>query len=61
VLGPVFRWTSHRGETFDRDVYVRANAQGRLRCLARVVEQADVVVVGGSQCRASRTVTARRE
>lgn len=46
VLHPQFWWTSHRGETFDRDAYVRANTGGGLRWLAQVVEQVDVVVVG---------------
>jgi ketosteroid isomerase-like protein len=31
---------------FDRDAYVRANTGGRLRWLAQVLEQVDVVVVG---------------
>jgi hypothetical protein len=46
VLHPGFQWTSHRGEMFDRDAYVRANTGGRLRWLAQVLEQVDVVVVG---------------
>lgn len=28
LLHPDFRWTSHRGDRFDRDAYVRANCGG---------------------------------
>ena len=45
-LHPGFRWTSHRGEVFDREAYVAANTGGALVWRRQVVEAPDVVVAG---------------
>ncbi len=45
LLHPRFRWTSHRGEQFDRESYLEADTRGGLRWHAQVLEQVDVVVV----------------
>ena len=47
-LHPGFRWTSHRGEVFDRDSYVAANTGGALVWRRQVVEAPDVVLAGGT-------------
>jgi len=46
VLHPGFRWTSHRGEMFDRAEYVRSNTAGRLVWRQQLVESSEVVVAG---------------
>ena len=45
-LHPLFGWTSHRGDTFDRETYVRRNTGGGLRWHGQALEDARVVVVG---------------
>jgi hypothetical protein len=45
-LHPVFRWTSYRGERFDREAYVTANTSSALRWLGQRMEGPDVVVDG---------------
>ncbi|GAA3393603.1 nuclear transport factor 2 family protein [Cryptosporangium minutisporangium] len=46
VLHPRFRWTSHRGEVFDRAAYVRSNTAGGLVWRQQLVDRTDVVVLG---------------
>jgi len=46
LLHPGFRWTSHRGEVFDRAAYVAANTGGALVWRRQVVEAPDVVLAG---------------
>jgi len=46
LLHPGFRWTSHRGEVFDREGYVAANTGGALVWRRQVVQAPDVVVAG---------------
>ncbi|GAA0255611.1 nuclear transport factor 2 family protein [Cryptosporangium japonicum] len=46
LLHPAFRWTSHRGEVFDRAAYVRANTGGGLVWRQQVIESFDAVVIG---------------
>jgi ketosteroid isomerase-like protein len=46
LLHPGFRWTSHRGEVFDREGYVAANTGGALVWRRQVVAAPDVVVAG---------------
>lgn len=51
LLHPGFRWTSHRGDVFDRDTYVDDNTRGQLRwtrqslsgVVVSVVDQTGVV------------------
>lgn len=45
-LHPLFGWTSHRGDTFDRETYVQRNTGGDLRWHGQTLEDARVVVVG---------------
>jgi Domain of unknown function (DUF4440) len=45
-LHPGFRWTSYRGETFDRDGYIESNTSGRLRWRRQDLEARSVVVDG---------------
>jgi hypothetical protein len=46
LLHPGFRWTSHRGEVFDRAAYIRSNTSGRLRWNQQLFDQTDIVLVG---------------
>ncbi|WP_178379877.1 nuclear transport factor 2 family protein [Cryptosporangium aurantiacum] len=46
VLHPRFRWTSHRGEVFDRAAYVRSNTAGDLVWRQQLVDRTEVVVLG---------------
>ena len=46
LLHPLFRWTSYRGQRFDRASYVDANTGGSLRWISQRVESADVAVDG---------------
>jgi hypothetical protein len=45
-LHPLFGWTSHRGDTFDRETYVRRNTGGEVRWHGQALEGVQVVVVG---------------
>jgi hypothetical protein len=45
-LHPLFGWTSHRGDTFDRDTYVRRNTGGEVRWHGQALADVRVVVVG---------------
>ncbi|QYN35455.1 nuclear transport factor 2 family protein [Pseudonocardia sp. DSM 110487] len=45
-LHPLFGWTSHRGDTFDREAYVRRNTEGDVRWHGQTLEDVRVVVVG---------------
>jgi hypothetical protein len=45
-LHPQFAWTSHRGNTFDRETYVRRNTGGEVRWRGQALEDVRVVVVG---------------
>jgi Protein of unknown function (DUF664)/Domain of unknown function (DUF4440) len=44
-LHPLFAWTSHRGDVFDRETYVRRNTDGALRWHGQTLEGVRVVVV----------------
>ncbi|GAA3705844.1 hypothetical protein GCM10022204_24260 [Microlunatus aurantiacus] len=46
LLHPQFRWTSHRGETFERESYVDANTSGRTAWHSQRLGDADIQVVG---------------
>ena len=46
MLHPRFRWTSHRGEVFDRAHYIGSNTGTGLLWRQQLVDQTDVVVVG---------------
>lgn len=48
VLHPAFRWTSHRGEVFDRHHYIAANTAGTLVWRRQEVLEPAVVVVGST-------------
>ena len=48
LLHPGFAWTSHRGETFDRETYVRRNTGGEVRWSGQTLEDVEVVVVGAT-------------
>ena len=45
-LHPLFAWTSHRGDVFDRETYVRRNTGGDVRRHDQALEDVHVVVVG---------------
>jgi hypothetical protein len=46
MLHPAFRWTSHLGEVFDRDSYLRANTAGSLNWKKHSLSDPEVVIVG---------------
>jgi ketosteroid isomerase-like protein len=46
VLHPSFRWTSHRGEVFDRAAYLASNTSGRLRWRQQLLDDTAFVLVG---------------
>jgi ketosteroid isomerase-like protein len=46
LLHEDFRWTSHVGETFDRDEYVARNTEGHTVWRSQHLNDAEVVVVG---------------
>ena len=46
LLHPQFQWTSHRGDTFDRDAYVRANVRHGIDWQHQSVGDVSVAVVG---------------
>jgi hypothetical protein len=43
---PQLRWTSFRGDVFDRDAYVARNTSGPVRWRSQRLEQAEVVCSG---------------
>jgi ketosteroid isomerase-like protein len=45
VLHEDFRWTTHRGETFNRSEYVRRNSEGQTVWLSQELSGAEVVLV----------------
>jgi hypothetical protein len=45
-LHPELRWTSFRGDTFDRDAYAYSNTTGTLRWRSQTIEPEHVVVDG---------------
>jgi hypothetical protein len=61
LLHPRFGWVSHRGEVFDRDGYVAANATpGGVRWQAQRIEEPQVCVVGDTavlRCTVTDVVT----
>lgn len=46
LLHPKFRWTSHRGEHFDRDSYVASNTAGPLVWKRQSLHDVVVTIVG---------------
>ncbi|GAA3221348.1 nuclear transport factor 2 family protein [Nonomuraea helvata] len=46
LLHPAFHWTSHLGEQFDRDDYVRANTAGTITWKKQSLTDPEVAVVG---------------
>ena len=46
ILHPRFRWTSHRGEVFDRSAYLRSNTGGGPVWRQQLVDRTEVVVLG---------------
>lgn len=46
LLHEDFRWTSHTGETFDRDDYIERNTAGPVAWRSQHFDDMDVVVVG---------------
>jgi ketosteroid isomerase-like protein len=46
LLHPDFRWTSHVGETYNRQEYIRRNTQGHTVWCSQELVSTDVVVVG---------------
>ncbi|MET9242831.1 nuclear transport factor 2 family protein [Nonomuraea sp. NPDC003709] len=46
LLHPDFHWTSHLGEQFDREDYVRSNTAGATTWKKQSLTDAEVVVVG---------------
>jgi hypothetical protein len=45
LLHPMFVWTSHKGETFDRTRYLAANTGGRTSWHGQQLEDVDVRVI----------------
>ncbi|GAB3936437.1 hypothetical protein GCM10029976_048130 [Kribbella albertanoniae] len=45
-LHPRFRWTSHSGESFDRDSYIANNTRGSRQWSAQKLAAVEVTVVG---------------
>ena len=48
LLHPGFRWTSHTGESFDKDAYVHSNTGGRTVWREQHLDDAEVTVVDGA-------------
>lgn len=46
LLHPEFRWTSHRGQTFDRSAYLDSNVSGGLVWRAQTLSDVSVTVAG---------------
>ncbi len=46
LLHDDFRWTSHVGETYGREEYVRRNTQGHTVWRAQTIVSPEVVIVG---------------
>ena len=46
LLHPEFRWTSHVGDSFDRESYIRANTTGQTVWRAQTVLDPEILVVG---------------
>ncbi len=46
LLHPDFRWTSHVGDSFDRESYIRSNTTGRTVWRAQTVLDPQILVVG---------------
>ena len=46
LLHTDFRWTSHVGDSFDRESYIRANTTGQTVWRAQTVLDPEIVVVG---------------
>jgi Domain of unknown function (DUF4440) len=46
LLHPDFRWTSHLGESFDREGYISANTSGHTVWRAQTLLDPEVVVTG---------------
>ncbi|GAA1654670.1 hypothetical protein GCM10009744_53750 [Kribbella alba] len=44
LLHPKFKWTSHRGDSFDRDSYVESNTAGRLSWSSQTLTDVEVTV-----------------
>jgi hypothetical protein len=50
LLHEDFRWTSHLGETFDRDEYIRRNTEGHTVWKSQDLGEPEVVVAGETAC-----------
>jgi Domain of unknown function (DUF4440) len=48
LLHPRFAWTSHDGQVFDRETYLRANTAGTHEWHGQRLDDPQVVVVGGT-------------
>jgi hypothetical protein len=48
LLHPLFRWTTHTGEQFDRSGYVAANTAGPTRWHSQRLDDVAVTVAGGT-------------
>jgi ketosteroid isomerase-like protein len=46
LLHPDFRWTSHVGDSFDRESYIRSNTTGQTVWRAQTVLDPEILVVG---------------
>lgn len=46
LLHEDFKWTTHRGETYSRDEYVRRNTEGPTDWRSQDLDKTEVVVVG---------------
>jgi ketosteroid isomerase-like protein len=45
LLHPNFKWTSHRGDSFDRASYIESNTNGQLTWTSQTFSEVDVLVV----------------
>jgi hypothetical protein len=46
LLHPEFRWTSHTGDSFDRETYVQNNVNGATAWRSQSLHDPEVIVVG---------------
>ena len=56
LLHPAFTWTSHRGDRFDRDAYLRSNRSGHTRWRSQSLTEPAVTVVGNAAVIVCRVV-----
>ncbi|GAB3544064.1 hypothetical protein GCM10027404_00130 [Arthrobacter tumbae] len=46
LLHPQFRWTSHKGDHFDRDAYLESKVEGQNNWHAQTLEEPEITILG---------------